>query len=185
MTQRIHLACLAVLSFATAGLCHAQVPETPKPTKEHEVLAQYVGDWDCVAQTVPLPGEDPIKCEGSATAKMVGGFWLVSEGKATIMGTPASGVLTVGYSPAAKKYVGTYICSLDSTLWNYTGAMDESGKKLILETEGTSVLDPTKKAKFRETLELKDKDFKTFTSEMQKDDGDWLTLVKIEYRRKK
>ena len=171
--------------FLTAAVCQAQIPEMPKPTKEHELLAQFAGEWNCVAETVPAPGQEPFKCEGTETAKIVGGFWLVSEGKATMMGTPVSSLLTIGYDPKNKKYVGTFLCSVDSTLWNYVGAMDESGKKLILETEGPSPLDPSKKAKFRETLELKDKDFKTFTSEMQKDDGGWMTFVKMEYRRKK
>jgi hypothetical protein len=60
-----------------------------------------------------------------------------------------------------------------------------AGKKLTLETEGPSPLDPDKTAKFQETLELKDKDHKVFTSFMQGDDGKWTKIVTMEYRRKK
>lgn len=89
-------------------------------------------------------------------------------------------VLTIGYDPAIKKFV----CSMDSTLWKYVGSFDSTGKKLTLETEGPSPVDG-KKVKFQETLELKDKDHKVFTSLMQGEDGKWTKIVTMDYRRKK
>ncbi|WP_254506639.1 DUF1579 domain-containing protein [Anatilimnocola floriformis] len=185
MSNRILASVLTGLLLTAAWNCHAQGPELAKPTKEHELLAQFAGEWNCTAETVPAPGQEPFKCEGTESAKMVGGLWLVSEGKASPGGMPVTSQLTVGYNVASKKYVGNFFCTADTTLWQYTGSMDDSGKKLTLLTEGPSPLDPTKRAKFRETLELKDKDLKTFTSEMQNEDGSWLTFVKMEYRRKK
>jgi len=177
---------LALLFIAAMGCeVSAQVPEMPKPTKEHEALDQFAGEWTATAETVAAPGQEPLKCEGTESAKLVGGFWLVSHGEASMMGMPVKSVLTIGYTPATKKYVGTFICSVDSTHWTYTGTMDDSGKKLTLETEGPSPLDPSKKAKFREVLELHDKDHKTFTSFLQTDDGNWMKIVTVDYRRKK
>lgn len=166
-------------------ICHAQAPEMPQPTKEHELLSQFAGEWKVTAETVPAPGQEAFKCEGTESAKMVGGFWLIGQGETSMQGTPMKSVLTIGYDPTAKKYVGTFLCSMDSTLWKYEGSMDDSGKKLTLETEGPSMLDPTKTAKYRETLELKDQDHKVFTSFMQADDGNWVKIVTMEYRRKK
>jgi hypothetical protein len=74
---------------------------------------------------------------------------------------------------------------MDSNFWKYEGTMEESGKKLTLETEGPSPLDPKKRAKFQEVLELKDKDNKAFTSYIQGDDGKWVKMVTVDYRRKK
>jgi len=172
-----------VLSMATVGL--AQMPEMPKPTKEHELLRQFAGEWEMTAETVPAPGQDAIKCSGTESAKMVGGFWLVSRNESSMMNMPVSNLLTIGYSPTAKKYVGTFVCSMDSTLWKYEGTMDATGKALTLETSGPSPMDPTKIAKFRETLELKDKDHKVFTSLMQNEEGKWVKIVTMDYRRKK
>jgi hypothetical protein len=62
--------------------------------------------------------------------------------------------------------------------------MDDSGKKLTLETAGPSPLDPTKTAKYREMLDLKDQDHKVIMSFMQADKGDWTKIVTMEYRRK-
>lgn len=185
MTTSTSLSLSLLFVIALAVSSQAQVPEMPKPTKEHELLAQFAGEWNATAETVAAPGQDSIKCEGTESAKLLGGFWLVSQGEANMMGTPVKSLLTIGYSPATKKYTGTFVCTMDSTLWKYDGTMDEKGQKLTLETEGPSPTDPTKKAKFREVLELKDKDHKTFTSFMQGDDGQWLKIVTMEYRRKK
>ncbi len=178
--------CMAVgLALVLAAVCRAQAPEMPKPTKEHERLAQFAGEWDVTAEPAPEPGQEAIKGTGTESSKMVGGFWLVGQSEASMQGMSVTSVLTIGYDPAAKKYVGTFVCSIDSTMWKYEGTMDEAGTKLTLETEGPSCFDPSKKAKYRETLELKDKDHKVFTSFMQDDKGEWVKIVTMEYRRKK
>jgi hypothetical protein len=172
-------------TLLVGAICSAQMPELPKPTMAHDLLKQFGGDWKVVAECMPEPGKDPVKCEGVESAKMLGGFFLVSETESDMMGMPVKNVLTIGYDPAKKKYVGTFVCSMDGTLWNYVGAFDETGKKLVLETEGPIPFTPGKRAKFRETLELKDKDHKEFTSQMQGDDGKWAEIVKMTYTRKK
>lgn len=174
------------LTLALGTTCQAQAPEMPKPTKEHELLGQFAGEWNVTAEMVPAPGQEAIKWEGSESSSLIGGFWLVNRDEASMNGNPMmTSILTIGYDPEAKKYIGTFFCSEGSKLWQYTGSMDESGKKLTLETEGPSMLDPTKTAKYREILELKDKDHKVFTSFMQTDDGNWTKMVTMEYRRKK
>lgn len=177
------LALIAVFCLATVG--YAQLPEMPKPTKEHELLKQFAGEWEVTAESAPAPGQEAMKCEGKESSQLLGGFWYVAEGEAKMGEASVASVLTVGYDPAAKQYIGTFFCTMDSTLWKYVGAMDESGKKLTLETEGPSCTEPGKKAKYREILELTDKDHKTFKSFMQGDDGKWLPIVTMEYRRKK
>ncbi|MEX1041850.1 MAG: DUF1579 domain-containing protein [Pirellulaceae bacterium] len=185
--KRLHsliaLAVVAMLGIATVG--QAQVPEMPKPTEQHELLKQFAGKWRVAAETVPAPGMEAMKIEGTETSEMVGGFWLVSKGESTMEGMPMRSVLTIGYDPAVKKYIGTFFCSADSTLWKYEGEMDESGKKLTLMTEGPSPIEPGKQAKYREVLELKDKDHKVFTSYLQDAEGGWITFVTMQYERVK
>jgi len=171
---------------ATVTLVGAQeMPEMPKPAKEHEQLAQFAGDWEMTATCHAGPGGEPMTCQGTENAKMVGGFWLMGQGTGDMMGTPMTNVLTLGYDPKTKKYVGTFVCSMDSHLWKYTGDMDDSGKKLTLATEGPTPTDPSAKAKYRETLELVDSNHKTFTSYIQGEDGRWVKFATIEYVRKK
>ena len=71
---------------------------------------------------------------------------------------------------------------MNSTLWSYTGSVDDTGKILTLDTEGPGP--DGKPAKFKEVITVKDKDHKEFTSSMEKD-GKWLTFVRMQYTRKK
>jgi len=176
--------CATIGAALLSAVGRAQLPEMPKPAKEHELLAQFAGEWESTAKTVPAPGQEPMVCTGMENAKMVGGFWLVGQGEGEMMGQKMASLLTIGFDPKTKKYVGTFVCSMDSTMWKYEGAMDATGKKLTLETEGPSPVDG-KLTKFREVLELVDQDHKTFTSYMVDDQGKETKFVVMEYRRKK
>ena len=172
--------------LALSSICPAQeMPEMPKPTKEHELLSQFTGKWKSRAEATMAPGEEPMVCEGTETSRLMGGFFLVQEGEANMMGTPMSSLMTIGYDAAKKKYVGTFVCSAGGDLWIYEGSMDASSKKLTLNTEGPNMADPTKQAKYREALQLVDADHKVFTSEMDAGDGKWQPIVKVTYERVK
>lgn len=162
-----------------------EMPEMPKPAKEHELLAQFAGDWEVEVKTAPAPGQEAIVCKGVEDAKMVGGFWLVGHGDGDMMGMKMKSILTLGYSPEKKKYVGTFLSSCDSYMWKYEGEMDASGKKLTLRTEGPLPTDLTKTGKYKEVLELVDKDHKTFTSYLIDDAGKETKFMTMEYVRKK
>jgi hypothetical protein len=103
-----------------------------------------------------------------------------------MMEMPYAGILTVGYDPEKKSYVGTWVDSMQGYMWKYTGTVDDAGKTLTLETKGPCPKKPPGTlANFKEVLELKDKDHKVFTSSMQEDDGSWTKMVTMNYRRKK
>jgi hypothetical protein len=166
-------------------LSSQEPPQMPVPQKEHKWLEQFTGEWESEIEITMGPGGAVMKGKGTESARMVGGFWIVAESKSEMMGMPFSSVLTLGYDPAKKKYVGTWIDSMSSYLWNYVGSVDESGKILTLETNGPSPMAPDKISKFREVTEFKSKDHRVFTSSIQGDDGKWTTFVTVHSRRKK
>lgn len=171
--------------LASAFLATAQEPpQMPKPTKEHEWLQKFVGNWTSETSIHMEPGKPPMKAEGSETVKSLG-FWIVSEGKSDMMGQPFLFTLTLGYDPEAKSYTGTWIDSMNSFLWQYKGTVDKSGKTLTLESEGPCPMLPGKMYKFKEVTEFKSDDERTFTSSMQGDDGKWITLATGVSKRKK
>ena len=51
----------------------------PTPTKEHEWLKQFVGEWDTDMEAIMGPGQPPMKCKGSMSSKPVGPFWVLNE----------------------------------------------------------------------------------------------------------
>lgn len=58
----------------------------PPPVKEHAWLQQLVGEWESETEVFMEPGKPPMKGKGSEAARMLGGFWLVGEGKGEMMG---------------------------------------------------------------------------------------------------
>lgn len=183
------LASAILLAVCSLGLRAADpaVPELPKPQKEHEWLARFVGEWESEAEIHAEPGKPPMKAKGTEKIRSLGGFWIVSEGASDLGGGfKMDSVLTVGYDPAKKKYTGTWIDSFSNYLWKYEGAVDEKGRTLTLETEGPCpCLGPGKTAKFQESTEFLSKDHKVFTARYQGDDGKWVLLMKVDAKRKK
>jgi hypothetical protein len=156
----------------------------PAPQTEHKWLTQLVGEWDTEGE-MNVPGSVPIKSTGTDTVRMLGGFWLVSDVKGDVMGTSVEARLTLGYDPKKKKYVGTWIDSMTNFMWNYEGSVDDTGKILTLNTEGPGFQGGDKLTKFKEVIEIKNKDERTFTSSMQGADGKWTQLMSVKYRRKR
>ncbi len=160
-------------------------PKLPAPLKEHDWLKQLAGEWEVEAEAVMEPGKPPVRSTGTESARTLGGFWLVGELKSSFMGAPVTGVMTVGYDPAKKKYVGTWVCSVDGYLWHYEGAVDPAGKVLTLNTEGPDMTRPGKTCKMRDVLEVKGPDHVVLTSHMQTEDGKWVQFMTMNKKRKK
>ena len=161
------------------------MPDMPPPSKEHEWLQQFVGEWEYSAELVMGEGMPAIQTKGTESVRPIGGFWVIAENKGDMMGTPFTGVSTVGYDPETKSYVGTWIDSMTSYLWHYKGTVDSTGKILTLESDGPSPTEPGKTAKFRDATEFKSKDQKIFTSSFQGSDGKWVKMMTIDFKRKK
>ena len=188
MTRTMWVGCVMAVCVA-AGLCAADEVKhpMPQPQKEHQWLQQIVGEWTAEGECAAQPSADatapPAKFKGTESGRLVGGFWAVLENKGEFMGAPFTGILTLGYDPETKKYVGTWVDSMTPRLWHYEGTVDATGKVLTLQSEGPCPKEPGKILKFRETIELKGKDHKVFTS-MIEQDGKWTPLMTIQYRRK-
>jgi hypothetical protein len=175
----------AVVILLLAGGAWAQgQPKLPPPQKEHEWLKQLEGEWVTESEAVMSPGQAPVKCTGSEVVRSLGGFWTIGEMKSDIMGTPVTGIMTLGYDSKTKKYIGSWVCSMDAHLWKYEGTVDASGKILTLNTEGPSMATPGKMAKMKDVIEIKSKDHRVLKSYMQGDDGKWVQFMTMNARRK-
>ncbi len=174
----------ALLLGVVARAADDVVPQMPKPQKEHQWLQQIVGEWEYEGECQGEPGKPPVKAKGTESGRLVGGFWAVLENKGEFMGSPFTGILTLGYDPEKKKYVGTWVDSMGSTLWQYEGALDSTGKILTLETEGPCPMEPGKLMKVRDIIEIKGGDHKVFKGTIEKD-GKWETMMTMNYRRNK
>ena len=168
-------------------------PRTPdmssmqaKPQKEHQWLEKLVGDWTYEGNATIESGTPPMKFTGIENVRSLGGLWYVAEAKGNMPdGGAATMIMTLGYDPQKKKYVGTWIGSMMTHLWHYHGAVDAAGKMLTLDSVGPNMASPGSMAKFKDSIEFKSNDLRVLTSNMLDDDGQWHEVMKAEYRRKK
>jgi hypothetical protein len=175
---------LALAVLAPAALQAQDKPKQPTP-KAYRLLHQLVGEWEYDSEAILDPGKPPVKSKGTETVRAVGEFWVIAENKGTAFDMPFTGVMTLGYSPEKKKYVGTWIDSMNSHMLSLEGAVNEPGSALTLLTEGPNPSAPGKLSKFKDVIELKGKDHKVLTSSVQLDDGKWVAFLTVNYRRKK
>jgi hypothetical protein len=157
-----------------------------EPQKEHQWLQKFVGEWTCEIEAVMGPDQPPAKFKATDSVRSLGGLWVVCEGRGE---TPDGGItttiLTLGYDPARKRYVGTFLGSMMTNLWVYDGGLDAEGKVLTLDTEGPHMGVEGKTAKYKDVIEFKSDDHRVLTSHMLGDDGTWHQFMTAHYRRTK
>lgn len=175
---------LLAVTFFTGAVQAQEGPQPSKPEKEHEWLKQLVGEWTTHGKAETLPGQPTFECDGTESTQAIGDLWVVARGEAQAMGMTVNSMMTLGYDPEKKKFVGTWVDSMFNHMWKYEGTLDESGKVLTLLTKGPNMIKPGETANYKEVLELKDKDHKTFTSHMEVN-GEWVKMMTADATRVK
>ena len=183
--NRIRLCATLSFSICATSLLFAQQPEFPKPTKEHQFLDKFVGTWETQSEGTVGPDQPPMKCKGMMKSRSLGGFWLVNEMTGDMMGTPMTGIQTIGYNTDKQKYVGTWVDSMMNHMWHYEGSVTEAGTTLTLEAEGPNFMADGKTTKFRDIYEFKSPDHIHATSTMLGEDGKWVVFMSGDSRRTK
>jgi len=159
--------------------------ETPEPQREHDWLRRLVGDWSFEAETIMGPDEPPMKSIGEATIRPLGDLWILCEGAGDAPGgVPVNSVITLGYDPEKKRFVGSFVASCMTHFWLYDGALDEAGKVLTLDTEGPSFSGDGTLAPYQDVVEIVNDDHWTLTGRMPGEDGKWIAFMTAHYRRK-
>ncbi len=115
---------------------------------------------------------------------MLGDLWVVTDIKGDMGGANMHGLMTIGYDPAKKKYVGTWVDNMMNHLWKYEGTVDATGKILTLEAEGPNMAAPDQTTKYRDVYEFTSDDQVTTKSSMLLN-GEWVVFVNGKGTRKK
>ncbi|QDS88014.1 hypothetical protein EC9_22000 [Rosistilla ulvae] len=153
-----------------------------KPQQEHRWLDQLVGQWR-IEQQCTMPDGKVNQTEGTMNCRSVGGLWLIAEstGKSD-EGDDWNCIMTLGFDPLQDAYVGSFIASMIAHLWPYRGKLDESGKRLPLDSTGPK-FEGTGMARYRDTIEIVSSDEWAFTGELQQEDATWLKIMNsVHYR---
>lgn len=155
-----------------------------KPQSEHAWLEQLVGEWTVESECRMAPDQPPMNTTSQVKCRTLRGMWILveSEGELPQFGAWTS-IMTLGYNPEAKQYVGSFVGSMMTHLWLYTGSIGESGK-LVLDSEGPK-FDNTGTAHYQDIIEIVDADHWILSSQILGDDGTWIHFMTAHHRRQK
>lgn len=152
-------------------------------TKEHKWLQQFVGQWSFETECMMGPGGESMKSTGTVAFRGLGELWLVGEhnGKDP-MGDDVISLMSIGYDPAQKCFVGTFIASCMTHMWIYEkGVLD--GNVLTLNAKGPNMMKPGEMSDYQDIVEYISADHHTLKSRLKTDDGKWVQFMEGHYKR--
>lgn len=153
-----------------------------KPQDEHHWLDQLIGEW-VFEHECQMPDGPISRTPGRMLCRSLGGLWLIGESRCeSAAGQAWSSIMTLGFDPERKHYVGTFIGSMMASIWHYQGVVDASGNRLPLDSEGPT-FDGSGRCKYRDTIEIVDQDNWLFTSALQDDQGRWMQFMTGKHAR--
>lgn len=162
-----------------------QSPPRAAPQEEHRWLQKLVGDWTYETEAEVEPGKRE-KFTGTEYVRTLDDIWFLAEGQGeTPGGGEATTIMTLGYDPRTKRYVGTFISSNMSYLWLYDGELDATGRVLTLDCEGPRMDGGDGLTRYKDVIEFRSDDHRTLTANVLAADGSWQQLMSVDYRRKK
>jgi Protein of unknown function (DUF1579) len=161
-------------------------PIEAEPQKEHRWLQKLVGEWTYERETSMGAERPPEKSTGTESVRSLGDLWIVGEAKTQMpSGEPESAMLTLGYDPQKKRFVGTWVGSIMTYLWVYEGRLDDAERVLTLDCEGPGMSEDGTMAKYQDIIELVSDDHRIFRSRTLGVDGQWNEFIVYHYQRVK
>lgn len=163
-----------------------EMPMPAQPQKEHQWLQKLVGEWTYEHKAQMGPDKPEETFSGTESVRSLGGLWTLGEGQGEMPGGgSATTLMTLGYDPQKKRFLGTFIGSMMTNLWLYEGELDKDEKMLTLNTEGPDFTQPGKTSKYQDIIEFKSDDHRVLTSRTLGEDGQWHEFMIAHYHRKK
>jgi Protein of unknown function (DUF1579) len=176
---------LAVVGSIMSTSAMAQGPA--KPTDEHKIFAADEGTWDATAKSYDSgPSADPTISKGTEVNEVLpGGLWLLSKYEGDFGGMKFQGRGQFGYDPVKKKYVGTWIDSMSTSLSVLEGEYDSKTKTMTYVGDGVGP--DGKKYAQKMVTTTKDDGTRHFTLYMKLDPSakEETKLIEITYTKRK
>ena len=158
-------------------------------TPQHAWLHRLVGEWHIESESIMAPGEPAMKTSGTESVRKLGDAWVLCEGRGQMPEEMGGGLtlmqFTLGYDPAKRHFVGTFIGSMMTHLWIYDrGELDAAGRTLALYAEGPAFdKPPGTMAQYRDSIEWVGPDERILRSHLRGPDGSWIHFMTSRYRR--
>jgi len=155
-----------------------------EPQKQHAWLQRLVGEWTSEFEACMKPGEPPIKLHGREIVRPVGDVWIIGEGEGEMPGGGTSHtMLTLGFDPETRRFVGAWIGSMMTHLWIYNGSLDAEERVLTLECEGPKFDGTGGTTKYKDIYKVVSDHERILTGNILGPDGTWSEMMTATYRR--
>jgi hypothetical protein len=155
------------------------------PGDAHKKLNGMAGTFTADVKMWMAPGAPPTAGSGVAeNTWALDGRWLQQNFTGTFMGMPFTGVGYTGYDNIKKKYVGSWMDSMSTSMMISTGTANADGKSYTF----TSTMDDPmtgKSTPVKETVTVVDDDHHTLEMWGAGPDGKMFKMMEIAYTRKK
>lgn len=171
-TLFVTLGALAVASVRST------VQEPIQPTEHHRGILKGVGEWEGTL-TAYMPGAPAEPVAAREVVVPVGEFWTQSRFECDFMGMPYIGTGCVGYDVAKKKFVGTWIDSMSTSIAMMEGERDAETGALVMRWEAPDGMSGELVPHRSVTVETGD----SYTSTFYMGEGEGVKSMTIEMRR--
>lgn len=154
------------------------------PGEAHKKLEPFVGTWDTKVTSWMQPGGPPQESTGvSENRWTLGNRFLEMRYEGQFMEKPFTGVGYTGYDNIKKKYIGSWMDSMGTSMMTSTGEADASGKVM---TFNATMDDPItgKTVPVKQKTTITDNDHHTMEMWTPAPDGKMFKTLEIVYTRK-
>jgi len=114
-----------------------QMAKYGTPTKGHEFLKKFVGDWDVAITAWSAPGAPPQVSKGAMKNQLIfDGRYVKCDFEGMMGGMAFKGLQVIGYDLFKKMYTTFWIDSMSTSFLTTSGTVDMTGN--VLTETGTS-----------------------------------------------
>jgi len=155
------------------------------PGDAHKTLEPFVGTWDTKVTTWMQPGAPPEETMGvSENRWILGNRFIEQRYEGQFMGAPFTGIGYTGYDNVKKKYIGSWMDSMGTSIMTSTGTADTAGKVM---TFTATMDDPLtgKSMPVKTKISVADNDHNMMEMWAPAPDGKMYKNMEIVYTRKK
>ncbi|MHB8055328.1 MAG: DUF1579 domain-containing protein [Candidatus Aminicenantales bacterium] len=101
-------------------------------TENHGQLRFFVGDWEVKTTSWMMPGAEPQVSQNTAQTHLIlGGRFIWTDFKGTMMGQPFEGVQIVGFDNMQQKFVTFWIDGTSTSFFLLTGTFDAEANVFV------------------------------------------------------
>ena len=153
----------------------------PEVLEQHKQLQMGIGEWAGTISMYQPEMKEPEVAPCSEVVTAIGELWTTSRFEMDFMGSKFVGSGTLGYDSLKKKYVGTWIDSMNPTITAMEGEFDEAKQAMVMHYD---MYDPMTKSMTPMRNEMVHKGDSYSLSFFKKGDADEALYMKIDMKRK-